>query len=90
LTFDEVCLKEFPRGAGEGFGIPLGELRGKGKNSGVMEGMRSLSLGAREIAEFLGKNPAAATGYFRRERGLRCKTERLILFLEGGRKNLNN
>jgi predicted transcriptional regulator len=55
-----------------------------------MEGRRSFSLGAREIADFLGKNPAAVTGYFRRERGLRDKTERLILFLEGGRKNLNN
>ena len=76
MTLDELCLKEFPRGAGEVFGIPLGELRGKEKNSGVMEGRRSFSLGAREIADFLGKNPAAATGYFRRERGLRDKTER--------------
>jgi len=64
LTFDGVCLKEFPRGAGEVFGIPLGELRGKGKNSGVMEGRRLFSLGAREIAEFFGEEPGCGYGIF--------------------------
>jgi len=97
LTLHEVCLREIATGIGEVFGIPLSELRGKGKNSGVIEGRRLFSLVGREYAykwreiyEFLGKESAAVTEYLRRERDLRNKTERLILFLEGVIKNLNN
>jgi REP element-mobilizing transposase RayT len=92
-----VSLREIARGIGEVFGIPLGELRGQGKDSGVMEGRRLFSLvgreygyKGREMGEFLGKDPASVTGYLRRGQDLRDKTERLILFLEGVRKNLNN
>jgi len=92
-----VSLREIARGVGEVFGIALGELRGRGKDSGVMEGRRLFSLvgreygyKGREIAEYLGKDPAAVTGYLRKEQYLEDKTERLILFLEGARKNLNN
>ena len=42
----------------------------------------------KEIAEFLGKDPATVTGYLRRGQDLREKMERLILFFAG--KNLNN
>ena len=92
-----VSLREIARGVGEVFGIALGELRGRGKDSGVMEGRRLFSLvgreygyRGREIAEYLGKDPAAVTGYLRKEEHLGDKTERLIFFLEGARKNLNN
>ncbi len=88
-----VYLREIARGIGEVFGIPLNELRGKGKDSGVMEGRRLFSLVGREygykgkeMAEFLGKDPAAVTGYLRRGQDLQDKTERLILFLEGDQK----
>ncbi len=63
---------------------------GSGFVNSVLTWTSSFRLGAKEIAEFLGMDPAAATGYFRRERGFQDKAERLILFLEGGRKNLNN
>jgi len=43
-----------------------------------------------EIAEYLGKDPAVVTGYLRKEQDLGDKTERLILLLDGPRKNLNN
>jgi len=92
-----ISLREIARGVGEVFGIPLGELRGRGKNSGVMEGRRLFSLvgreygyKGREIAEYLGKDPAAVTGYVRRGQDLGDEMEKLILFLEGTRKNLNN
>jgi len=92
-----VSLREIGRGVGKVFGIPFGELRGRGKGSGVMEGRRLFSLvgreygyKGREIAEYLGKDPAAVTGYMRREQDLGDKMERLILFLEGTRKNFNN
>jgi hypothetical protein len=38
----------------------------------------------------LGKDPASVTGYLRGGQDLRQKMERLILFFEGGGKNLNN
>ena len=57
----------------------------------VMEGRRLFSLAGREygyegkgIAEFLGKDPAAVTGYLRRGQDLLEKMERLILFFDGG------
>jgi putative transposase len=92
-----VSLGEIARGVGEVFGFPLGELKGRGKDTGVMEGRRLFSLVGREygykgkeIAAFLGKDPAAVTGYLRRGQDLREKMERLILFFEGGVKSLNN
>ena len=92
-----VSLGEITRGIEEVTGICLSELRGKGKDSGVMEGRKLFSLAGREygykgkeIAEFLGKDPAAVTGYLRRGQDLREKMERLILFFDGGGKNLNN
>jgi predicted transcriptional regulator len=44
----------------------------------------------KEIADFLGKDPAAVTGYLRRAQDLRDKKERLILFLDSVGNNLNN
>src|SRR4030043_1119811 len=92
-----VSLGEIARGIGEVTGIRLSELRGKGKDSGVMEGRKLFSLAGREyeykgkeIAEFLGKDPAAVTGYLRRSQDLRAKMERLILRLDAAGKNLNN
>ena len=92
-----VGLGEIARGIEGVTGSRLGELRGKGKDSGVMEGRRLFSLAGREygykgkeIAEFLGKDPAAVTGYLRGEQDLREKMERLILFFDGGGKHLNN
>lgn len=92
-----VTLGEIARGIGEVLGVRLGELKAKGKDSRVMEGRRLFSLAGREygykgkeIAEFLGKDPAAVTGYLRRGQDLREKMERLILFFDGGGKNLNN
>ena len=92
-----VTLGEIARGIEGVTGIRLGELRGKGKDSGVMEGRRLFSLAGREygyrgreIAVFLGKDPAAVTGYLRGEQDLREKMERLILFFDGGGKHLNN
>jgi predicted transcriptional regulator len=56
-----------------------------------MEGRRLFSLAGREygykgkeIAEFLGKDPAAVTGYLRRGQDLREKMARIILFFDGG------
>ena len=92
-----VTLGEIARGIEGVTGIRLGELRGKGKDSGVMEGRRLFSLAGREygyrgreIAAFLGKDPAAVTGYLRRAQDLRDKKERLILFLDSVGNNLNN
>jgi putative transposase len=91
-----VSLGEIGRGIEEVFGISLGELTGRGKNTGVMEGRRLFSLTAREygykgkeIAAFLAKDPASVTGYLRRGQDLRDKKERLNLLLDSVRKNLN-
>jgi len=92
-----VSLGEIGRGIGEVLGIRLNELRGKGKDSVVMEGRRLFSLIGREygykgkeIAEFLGKDPAAVTGYLRWSQELREKMERLIPLLDRVGNNLNN
>ena len=92
-----VGLGEIARGIEEVTGIRLGELRGKGKGSGVMEGRRLLSLAGRqygyrgrETATFLGKDPAAVTGYLRAGQDPRPKMEGLFFLLDGVRKNLNN
>ena len=92
-----VSLGEIARGTEEVSGIRLSELRGKGKDSGVMGGRKLFSLAGREygykgkeIAEFLGKDPAAVTGYLIRSQDLRAKMERLILYLDTTGKNLNN
>jgi putative transposase len=89
-------LGEIGRGIEEVFGIGLGELKGMGKDTGVMEGRRLFSLTAREygykgreIAAFLAKDPASVTGYLRRGQDLRDKKERLNLLLDSVRKNLN-
>jgi hypothetical protein len=64
-----VNLEEIARGIGEVLGIRLGKLKGKVKDSGVMEGGRLFHLVGREygykgkeIEEFLGRDPAAVTG----------------------------
>jgi len=44
----------------------------------------------KEIAEFLGKDPAAFMGYLRRRQDLQDKMERLLLLLNGVRNILNN
>jgi hypothetical protein len=92
-----VSLREIAKGIEEVSGIRLSELRGKGKDSGVMEGRKLFSLAGREygykgkeIAEFLGKDPAAVTGYLRRGQDLRGKMERLIPRLDASGENLNN
>jgi len=92
-----VSLTEIARGIEEVTGIGLSELRGKGKDSGVMEGRKMFSLAGREygyrgkeIAEFLGKDPAAVTGYLRRGQVLRRKMESLIAHLNVLGRNLNN
>jgi len=92
-----VSLGEIARGIEEVTGIALSELRGKGKDSGAMEGRKLFSLAGREygykgreIAEFLGKDPAAVTGYLNGSQDLRAKVERLILRLDAVGKNLNN
>jgi putative transposase len=92
-----VSLGEIARGIEEIYGIRLGDLKGRGKDTGVMEGRRLLSLTGREygykgkeIAAFLEKDPASVTGYLRRDQDLQSKRERLIFLLDGGRKNLNN
>ena len=65
----------------------------KGKNSGVMEGRKLLSLAGREygykgreIAEFMGKDPAAVTGYLKGSQELRAKMESFILRLDAGER----
>lgn len=92
-----VSLTEIARGIEEITGIGLSGLKGKGKDSEVMEGRKMFSLAGREygyrgkeIAEFLGKDPAAVTGYLRRGLGLRGKMESLIVHLNGLGENLNN
>jgi putative transposase len=91
-----ISLGEIVRGIEEVFSISLKELRGRGKNTGVMEGRRLFSQVAREygykgkeIAAYLSKDPASVTGYLRGGQDLRGKKERLDLLLEGVRKNLN-
>ena len=92
-----VDLNEIARGIEDATGIRLSELRGKGKNSGTMEGRKLFSMVGRqygykgkEIAEFLEKDPAAVTGYLRRSQDLLVKMERLVLRVDGTKKNLNN
>jgi hypothetical protein len=91
-----VSLGEIGRRIEEVFGIGLDELKGRGKDTGVMEGRRLFSLTAREygykgkeIAAFLGKDPASVTGYLWRGQDLHDKKERLNLLLDGVRKNIN-
>ncbi len=91
-----VSLGAIGKGIEEVFGISLDELKGRGKNTGVMEGRRLFSLMAKEygykgkeIAAFLAKDPASVTGYLRRGQDLRDKRERLNLLLDGVGKNLN-
>jgi len=93
----DVSLDEIGRGIKEILGIGPDELRGRSKQTGVMEGRRFFSLAAREygykgkeIAAFLAKDPASVTGYLKRGQDLRDKKERLDLLLDAVRKNLNN
>jgi len=92
-----VSLGEIAKGIEEVTDICLTELKGKGKDPGVMEGGKLFSLAGREygykgkeIAEFLDKDPAAVTGYLRRSQDLRAKMEVLILRLGAVGKNLDN
>ncbi len=92
-----VNLGEIARGIEEVIGIRLSELRGRGKDSEVIKGRKLLSLvgkeygyKGKEIAEFLGKDPAAVTGYLRTSQDLQAKKEILILYLDTLGKNLNN
>ena len=71
------------------WGISLEDLRGKGKNSGIMNGRKLLALAAieygykgREIAEFLQKDPAAITKYLKDGRNQQEKLERLFSVLK--------
>lgn len=87
---------EIARGIEGIVGIRLGDLKGKGMDTRVMEGRRLLSLFGREYgykgeerAAYLEKDPASVTGYLRRGQDLQSKTERLIFLLDGGRRNLN-
>lgn len=91
-----VNLGQIAKGMEEIFEIPLAELKGRGKDSGLIEGRRLFSLAGREygykgreIAAFLEKDPASVTGYLRGGQDLQGKKDRLILFLDGGRKNPN-
>jgi REP element-mobilizing transposase RayT len=91
-----VTLAEIGRGIEEIVGIGLGELKGKGKDTRVMEGRKLFSLVAREygykgkeIAAHLSKDPASVTGYLRSGQDLRNKKEKLDLLLDGVRRNLN-
>jgi hypothetical protein len=43
----------------------------------------------KEIAAFLGKDPASVTGYLSRGQDLRNKRKRLNSLLEGVKKNVN-
>lgn len=92
-----ISLGEIARGIEEVTDIRISELRGKGKDSRVMEGRKLFSLTGKEygykgkeIAEFLRKDPAAVTGYLIRSQDLKAKMEGLIQRLEPDRKNLNN
>jgi REP element-mobilizing transposase RayT len=75
-----VNLGEIAKTIEEIFGITLGELKGRRKETGVMEGRRLFSLAAKvyrykgkEIAAFLEKDPASVTGYLRNRQDLRIK-----------------
>ena len=92
-----MTLGEIASGIEEIFGIRLGDLKGRGKDTRVMEGRRLPSLTERkcgykgkEIVAFLEKDPASVTGYLRKGQDLQSKRERLIFLLDGGRRNLNN
>ena len=54
------------------------------------QNLRDYGYKGKEIAECLGKDPVAVTGYLRREQDLRDKMERLILLLRSARNILNN
>jgi putative transposase len=85
-----VSLGQISTGIEEIFGMRLSELKERGKDRGVMEGRRLFTLAGKEygykgkeIAAFLGKDPAAVTGYLRGSQDLRAKVEELILRLDG-------
>jgi hypothetical protein len=92
----EFSLAEIAVGIGQLWGIGLKELRDKGKKSKVIEGRKLLSLAARacgykgrEVADFLKKDPAAVTGYLKKEKSLRPKLGKLFVLL-GEAQNANN
>ena len=92
-----VSLGQIARRIEEIYGIRLGDLRGKGKDTRVMEGRRLFSLAGKEygykgkeIAAFLEKDPASVTGYWRSGQDLQDKRERLTPLLGAVRKDLNN
>jgi putative transposase len=91
-----VSLGKIGKGIEAVLGIALVELRGRGKDRGVMEGRRLFSLAAREygykgkeIAAFLAKDPASVTGYLSKGEDHGGKKARLNLFLGGIKKHLN-
>jgi hypothetical protein len=93
----EFSLAEIATGIGQLWGIGLKELRDKGKRPKEVEGRKLLSLAARqcgykgtEIADFLRRDPAAATDYLKDKKSLRNRLERLFLILGECRKNVNN
>ena len=90
-------LGEIAKGIRQIYGITLKELRGKGKDLGVMEGRKLMSLAAREygykgreVAEFLRKDPAAVARYIRDKDSFYDKMDKLFLTLEDTEQNVNN
>lgn len=86
----EYSLLAIAGGVRRRFGITLEQLRGEGKAEGVSLGRKIMALIAegygykrREIAEFMGKDPAVVTRYLREKESLTKEIESTIKILSG-------
>lgn len=84
----DYSLLEIAGGVGEQFGVAVEQLRGEGRAERVSLGRKMMALLAegygykrKEIAEFLGKDPAVVTRYLREKQSLCEEMESIMKIL---------
>jgi putative transposase len=93
----EYSLAAMAAAIGETFGITLRQMRQKGKDRGITHGRKLLSLVAheygyrgREIAGYMGKDPALITRHIKEKEELKRDTERVIAVMKVRKSNVNS
>lgn len=93
----EYTLAAMANAIGESFGVTLRQMRQKGKDRGIAQGRKLLSLVAheygyrgREIAEYMQKDPALITRHIKEKEELKKDAQRVIAVLRDRKVNVNS
>jgi putative transposase len=93
----EYSLPAVAAAIGEVFGVTLNQMRQKGKDRGITHCRKLLSLVAneygyrgREIAKYMGKDPALITRYIKVKEELKKDAERVIAAMRDTKANVNS